>query len=96
MKTATFIKNVNHNQQLFKLSESIPYDFDYETDKYKSETNYIITSAVVALVSGPETYIFPAGENGEILDWGELEGSYRGGLDHRQALENGGWDVVND
>lgn len=50
------------------------------------KSRYVITSATVAMFSGPETYIFPANEDGEILSWLELDGSYRGGLDHDRAI----------
>lgn len=56
---------------------------------------YIVVSATVVPSSGPETYIFPADENGKITDWGELPGSYRGGLDHAQALMNGGFEIID-
>jgi hypothetical protein len=55
---------------------------------------YVIVSATIAPMTGPETYIFAADENARILDWMELEGSYRGGLDHELALENAGYTVV--
>lgn len=35
-----------------------------------------------------------ADEQGEILNWSELEGSYHGGLDHERALERAGYEVV--
>ena len=35
-----------------------------------------------------ETYIFPANAFGEITDWHELPGSYRGGMSHEEALDN--------
>lgn len=54
---------------------------------------YVVVSAVVVPYSGPETYIFPADENGEIVDYGELDGSYRGGLDHELALAQAGYAV---
>ena len=34
-----------------------------------------------------ETYIFPANAAGEITDWGELPGSYWGGMSHEEALD---------
>lgn len=43
---------------------------------------------------GPETYIFPADETGEVIDWGEMDGSYRGGLDHEEALRGAGYEVI--
>jgi hypothetical protein len=55
----------------------------------------VAVSAVVAPFSGPETYIFPCDETGWITAWGELDGSYRGGLDHAAALEAAGYTVVD-
>jgi len=48
--------------------------------------HYVVTSAVYAMFSGPETYVFPADDNGVITDWGELEGSFQGALDHERAI----------
>lgn len=45
------------------------------------------------MFSGPETYIFPADKTGEIVNWSELDGSFKGGLDHEQALVNAGFEV---
>ena len=43
---------------------------------------------------GCETYIFPANDRGEVTDWGELDGSYRGGLDHAEALRRAGYEIA--
>ena len=56
---------------------------------------YVVVSAVVAYMSGPETYIFPADSNGKITSYSELDGSFRGDLDHVQALTNAGYTVVS-
>ena len=55
------------------------------------QIDYVVVSAVVAFFQGPETYIFPANENGEVLDWMELDGSFKGGLNHGQALTYAGY-----
>ena len=72
----------------------------YEVDppmQYDDEkaTSYVVVSAVVAY-SGPETLIFPAKKQGDVFDvinFGELEGSFRGALDHEAALNNAGYRV---
>jgi hypothetical protein len=56
-------------------------------------TEYVIVSAVIAPYSGPETYIFPATESGEVIDWLELPGSFKGGMDHDEALRGAGYEV---
>jgi len=62
--------------------------------------SYVVVSAVVPFADlgfndlKPETLIFAANEEGKIVDFMDLEGSYRGGLDHEQALQNAGYTVV--
>lgn len=93
MKTATFIrqcKNFRGDARLYKLSEPVMYAYYKYGDLPK--TNYIIISAVE--VNGiPETYIFPANEEGTIVAWDELEGSFRGELNHEKALKNLGFEL---
>lgn len=43
----------------------------------------------------PETYIFGATQFGEVLDMGELTGSFRGGIDHIRALRSAGYVVIS-
>ena len=96
-KTATFLRKLDNfkgNAQLYVLSEPVGWDYDWDTKQYAEETNHVIVSAVVALYSGAETYIFPADKEGNILDWGELDGSFRGSLNHEAALRNAGYEVV--
>jgi hypothetical protein len=69
-------------QQLFRLSEPLE---DYYT---------VLVSSVVAVdTSEPETYIFGADVEGNILKWGELDGSFRGGADHAEALRRAGYEI---
>jgi hypothetical protein len=52
--------------------------------------DHVIVSAVVVPLSGP----FPADpETGEAINFLELKGSYRGGLNHAQALNDAGYRV---
>ena len=55
---------------------------------------YVVVSGAYAFMYGPETYIFPANEDGEVTDWGELEGSFKGYIDHNEALERAGYTVA--
>lgn len=99
-KTATFIRKIEGwtgDVRLYRLSEPVEYSDDLKGKTIKT-TNYVIVSATTGPPdmpsSGPETYIFPADENGETLDMGALSGSFRGGLDHWKALKNAGYLVV--
>jgi hypothetical protein len=91
MKTAKLIMNIKGwrgDARLYKLSEPVEYNAE------EKKTKFVIVSAVHTSFSGSETYIFPANKDGAVTDWGELEGSFRGGLDHVVALENAGFTVI--
>lgn len=101
MDTAIKIKDLTGfrgQASLYKLSRPIPaqYTFDDEKEgtKLVETTEYVVVSAAVFPYSGPETSIFPSNEEGVITSWGELNGSYRGGLDHYKALIRAGFFVV--
>lgn len=72
----------------------------YEEGDATMVYQYVVVSAVVPFVGlgfsdcKPETLIFAANEEGSIVDFMDLEGSYRGGLDHEVALQNAGYTVV--
>lgn len=55
---------------------------------------FVVVSAADVPYSGPETYLFPADETGEITSYGELPGSLRGVLDHDAALARAGYTVI--
>ena len=57
-------------------------------------TPVVIVSAAVAPLTGVSTYIFTANETGDVTDWGELDGSFRGALDHNAALRGAGYEVL--
>ena len=75
-RTARKIKDVNNHQILWEVLPRI------EGNKY------VITSTSNVQFTGPETYMFAADEKGNIINWGELPGSYRGELNHQKCFEN--------
>lgn len=90
MKTATYVGKpigFRGDARLYELSEPME---DYDGN----EVSRVIVSAAIVPYSGPETYIFAADSQGKIADWGELEGSYRGGLDHAEALRGAGYEIA--
>jgi hypothetical protein len=97
-KTARFIGTVNlqatGDQRLYELSPPLLEEpwFD-DDDQPVKHHRFVVVSAVVALYSGPETYIFPSDEKGNITYWIELEGSFRGALNHEAALQGAGYEV---
>lgn len=88
MKIATLEKRIDGmrgDAALYRLSEPMKTWSDTTTD-------HVVVSAVRVL-GVPETYIFAADASGEVTGWGELEGSFRGGLDHAEALRGAGYEL---
>ena len=97
---ATFVRGLSGfrgDVKLYHVEPSVTYPAvnpdSGEWDDEGGHTEYVAVSAVNVEYSGPETYIFPADEQGEILSWCELTGSYRGGLNHALALRRAGYTV---
>ncbi len=86
-KRATFIKQIPEGKGDMRL---------YRCDVGGILPEYVVVSSVIAKFSGPETYIFPGNDKGEIVDYGELGGSFRGELNHAKALSNAGYSIVID
>lgn len=78
---AVKIKNINETKILWSVFPRI------------SGHKLVITSAQSVPYTGPETYMFGADENGNIVSWEELPGSYRGDLEHRFCFLNIGYDI---
>jgi hypothetical protein len=91
--TATFIKDLDlgsrGDQKLYRLSESVPYGW-HDEDEGRPTTEYVVISGVCNQYAH-ETYIFPGDADGEIIDWGEMDGSFRGAVDHERAIREAGW-----
>lgn len=77
-----------------RLYEVTPPMTSEDLDGNVVSRSYVVVSATNVVFSGPETYIFPATQDGEVTSWGELAGSFQGGLDHEQALRDAGYEIV--
>lgn len=84
---AKFVKDAGwaSDARLFRL--------DPPLDDGDTSYEYVIVSGVVAMFSGSETYIFPARADGEAINMRELDGSFRGDIDHAKALRNAGYEI---
>lgn len=90
---ATFLREAEGfvgDARLYGLSAPIPYGWDEDENK---TTDYVIVSGTFAMEM-EETYIFASNEEGLVLDWCEMSGSFRGSIDHKQALENADIELV--
>ena len=76
---------------LYRVDPPMPHDPWRDT----RPSEYVIVSSNIVLMDGPETYIFSAGENGEITCWGEMDGSFKGALDHTRALAGAGYRIAD-
>lgn len=95
---ATFIRGLSGfrgDARLYHVEPPVKWVKGYDADwnPVYCDTEYVIVSAVTVEYSGPETYIFPANQKGKVSSWEELRGSYRGGLDHAEALRRAGYTV---
>lgn len=93
-KTATFIGPApgdwKGDARLYRLDPPIPWE---GIDDEAGDAEHVIVSAADAFGMGLETFIFPANKDGELLDWGELPGSFKGASDHERALGGAGYEV---
>lgn len=92
MKTATLVCKLSGfrgDARLYSLSEPMKDDNDVEVD-------HVIVSAVVAFGGEPETYIFPSNAEGKVLSWLEMDGSFRGELNHAKALLDAGYTIAGE
>ena len=99
-KKAKFIKQLEGYQgdaALYELSEPVLYPrwASYD-DEEKQKTTWVVVSALPsAFDTGiSECYIFAATSQGEVVDWGELDGSERGTTDHQHVLASAGYELV--
>ncbi len=86
--TATLVRQLdgwNGDARLYKLSAPVQPYADV------GPTDHVIVSASDVPFSGPETFIFPADAEGNVINWGEMPGSFRGSLDHAEAIRQAGW-----
>lgn len=90
---AKFVGNLGNpwrDARLYRVSPPVTF---INREDHEETTEYVIVSAAMVPMVGPETYIFPADEAGQVLSWSQLDGSFRGGLDHERALRNAGYSV---
>jgi hypothetical protein len=97
IKKATFLRDVNQKtargaQKLYRVDPPME---DERWDGTKRSYEFVVVSAVVVgFGEGPETYIFGADAEGKVVDFSDLPGSFKGDLDHEQALRNAGYEVT--
>lgn len=95
MKTAKLVRTLDGfsgDARLFELSDPVTF-YGRDTELGPAAiTSHVVVSATYVM-GVPETYIFPADQDGHVLFWGELEGSFRGDADHALALRQAGYEL---
>lgn len=89
-KTATLVRFLNTRQNLYRVDPPMEWTSCEAgaDDTCVKETSYVVSSYGIYEV---ETYLFPADADGNIINWIELPGSFRGDYNHVEALENAGY-----
>lgn len=75
---------------LVRTDEPVTYGGPY--DEENQRTHYLYVSAA-RVGRDDEVYIFPATEEGTVLDWLELPGSRRGTISIRMTMMDAGYDI---
>ena len=99
MKTAKLVQDLTGNgfngaAKCFDINPPIGERFSIDENK-KTYSRVIVSAIKAAFDTGqPETFIFPATEDGkDIADFGELEGSRRGICDPEGLLMELGYEI---
>lgn len=87
-KQIAVLDDWNGDARLYKLSVPLA---GYGNDEGPYE--HVVVSAVITSCSGPETYIFGCDNMGNVHSYLDLPGSYRGGLNHQEALRRAGYEI---
>lgn len=99
MNTAFDLGPVNReapsDQRCYRLEPPMAYQ-DWTKSGASRFARYVVVSAVSVPFSGPETYIFRSDRHGNVTRWNELPGSFRGSLDHAQALAYAGYAIAGE
>lgn len=75
---------------LWHLDKPVEYE---DKEGNPAKTNYVITS-MIANLWAYETLAFPANEQGEVLDWGEVGGDWHVLVSHDDVIRSMGYEVV--
>lgn len=96
-RVATFLRQADGfmgDARVFRLDPPFVYVQWGADSGVMKDAEYVVVSGVVATFSGPETYIFQSDEDGDVTSWVELKGSFRGAIDHAEALRGMGYEVA--
>lgn len=85
----TFVADVSSKfsgtAEVYHLDPPVRY---FDNDDKLCESEHVVVSSVSdACGGGPETYIFPSNENGNVTIWHALPGSSRGPVSISEAIE---------
>lgn len=81
------------NKAAYKIKQLSSSKILWEVMPRIDGNKYVVTSVSNLTRLGEETYMFAADEQGNIIDWSELEGSYRGEQDHHNCFKNIGYST---
>lgn len=88
---------MNKAYKIKKLDDFLGEAWLFRMEPPYEEHDYVIVSAVdlqLVRYDGSETYMFAATPQGDVKDWRELPGSFKGDKDIPRALRNAGYEIV--
>ena len=83
--------------RLFQLSE--PINIDVKGREYKTNSHFVIVSCIYSQELYPytcETLIFSCDKDGYVEDFQPLFGSVQGVYSATKALQNAGYEIINE
>ena len=90
MKTAKLkkdnLESFTGHAALYELSKPLK---GYNSEKYK-----FVVCSTASCMGVVETYVFGADKNGEVLNWGELDGNMKNTSSHTEVLNEAGYELI--
>ena len=83
------------NKETGKQEYTFFFVTSYNITEYKLPPLPGSSGVTMAFKQEPETFIFPANEEGKVLSFGELHGSFKGEHNHDVAVRRAGYVVKN-
>jgi hypothetical protein len=80
-------------QRVYRLDPPVTVSNDW--DECIDLIEYVMISRVDDVCGyGPETYMFQCDENGQVLEWMEMDGSMKGDWSHEDVIKEAGWTLA--
>jgi hypothetical protein len=86
------LDNFRGEAMLFRMEPSLE-SYDYVVVSAINPKPWEELGEMAKALFQPETYIFGADPDGNVINWGELPGSFQGAMDIPRALAQAGYEI---